>query len=146
MQLGQLTGILEFEDGSSQLFDIGESLTIDNAKVKDQNGLGLIGTANDGYVDFAFAVVPTSTLQNETALGFNIGYEIDVFKVEVGYDVSIFNPFSVIGLGDEFYHFSDSIDIGPLAGFEGSTPVGEIEIFDQTFALNFSTEEVSLFA
>jgi hypothetical protein len=80
-------------------------------------------------------VVPTATLSNETDLGFNIGVDIDLLSVEVGYDIS------VEGIG-----FSDSTTLGPLADFGESVPVAEINVFDETFELNFSTGQVDIFA
>jgi len=134
MALGDLTGVLTFEDGSNQLFKIGDSLLISDASLKDDGG------DDDGLVEFSFAVVPTATLSNETDLGFNIGAEIRLLAVEVGYDIEIFNPF-----GDNL-HFDDSTTLGPLDDFGESVPVADINVFDDTFALNFSTDQVSIFA
>jgi hypothetical protein len=140
MTMGDLTGILAFEDGSTQLFTIGDSVQLDDASQIDDNGLGIIGTADDGNVDFAFTVVPTSTLQNATALGFNIGYDIELLSVTLGYDITIPNPF-----GDD-QHLTDSFTLGPLATFTGSTPLGEVEIFNETFGLNFQGQQVAFLA
>jgi len=134
MALGDLTGVLTFEDGSIQPFTIGDSLLISDASLKDSLG------DNDGLVEFTFGLDPTATLSNETDLGFNIGAEITFFSVELGYDVTIPNPF-----GDDL-HFEDSITFGPLGDFGESVPVADINVFDDTFALNFGTEQVSIFA
>lgn len=130
--LGNLTGLLQFEDGSNQAFNIGDSLVVSNASLKDSD--------DDGLVEFAFKVVPTATLANETKLGFNIGGEIKLLSVELGYDITIPNPF-----GDDV-HESDSISLGPLADFGETAPVGDIPVYNNTFALNFGQEEVGVFA
>ena len=87
---------------------------------------------DDGLVEFRFDVVPTATLHNETDLGFNIGVEIRLLSVELGYDFRI--------------GVSDSITLGPLADIGASAPVGDINVFDGTFALNYASENVFGFA
>jgi hypothetical protein len=126
LSLGDLSGVLLFEDGSNQAFTIGSSLLISDAKLID------VGGDQDGLVEFQFAVVPTATLHNETDLGFNIGAEVKLLSLELGYDIEIFNPF-----GDNV-HFTDSIALGPLADFGETVPVAEIPVFDDTFALDFA--------
>lgn len=121
MTLGDLTGVLTFEDGTNQLFTIGDDLLINDASLKDAGGDG------DGLVEFRFDVVPTATLQNQTDLGFNIGAEISLLSVELGYDIVV---------------ASDSITLGPLADFGETLPVGTINIYNDTFVLNFGQEQV----
>jgi hypothetical protein len=125
LSLGELTGILTFEDGSSQLFEIGDSLLINAASDIDAGGDG------DGLVEFQFDVVPTATLHNETDLGFNIGVEVSLLSVELGYDIEV---------------ASDSTTLGPLAQFGATAPVGDINVFDATFGLNFTHDQVFGFA
>jgi hypothetical protein len=125
MDMGDLTGILSFEDGTSQLFSIGSDLLISNASQIDANG------DDDGVVEFQFDIVPTATLQNQTDLGFNIGASVSLLSVELGYDIEI---------------ASDSTTLGPLAEFEGTLPVGDINVFNSTFGLNFGQESLLGFA
>lgn len=132
MALGALTGILAFEDGTSQAFTLGDSVEVSGASLKDSD--------HDGLVEFAFDVVPTATLKNQTNLGFNIGGEIKLLSVEVGYDIEIWNPF-----GDNV-HLSDSTTLGPLADFGETVPVADIPVYGSTFALNFGQEEIGVFA
>lgn len=139
MALGDLSGVLTFEDGSNQPFTIGDSLLISDASLKDSLG------DNDGLVEFTFGVDPTATLSNETNLGFNIRGEIALFSVELGYDINIPNPFSAL-VGPDNFNFSDSTTLGPLADFGETLPVAEISVFNDTFALNFASEDVNLFA
>jgi hypothetical protein len=126
MSMGDLTGILTFEDGSSQSFNIGDSLLISDASEIDANG------DQDDIVEFHFEVVPTASLHNETDLGFNIGAQMSLLSVELGYD---------LGSG-----ISDSTTLGPLASIGASAPVGDISVFDGTFALNYASENVLGFA
>ena len=62
-----------------------------------------------------------------TDLGFNIGAEISLLTVELGYDIEI---------------ASDSITLGPLADFGETLPVADINVFDGTFGLNFTQEQI----
>jgi len=125
MSMGDLTGVLAFEDGSSQSFHIGDSLLISHASDIDVQG------DNDGIVEFHFDVVPTATLHNETDLGFNIGAEMKLLSLELGYDLTI-----------EGFGVSDSITLGPLVDIGESVPVADINVFDGIFALNYAHENI----
>ena len=139
MAMGDLVGVLSFEDGSSQLFTIGDDLLINDASAIDVAGDG------DGDVEFEFAVIPESQLTNLTELGFNIGGGIDVLSGSAGYDATFDNPFHPV-IGPETVGFSDSFSFGPLAGFEFSVPVADIDVFNETFALVFEEEQILAFA
>jgi hypothetical protein len=78
-------------------------------------------------VQFQFDVVPTASLTNETDLGFNIGAEINLLSVELGYDIVV---------------ASDSTTLGPLASFGATAPIGDISVFNSTFALNYAHENI----
>ena len=133
MAMGDLVGVLSFEDGSNQLFTIGDDLLINDASDIDAAGDG------DGDVEFDFAVIPESELSNLTELGFNIGGGIDVLSGAAGYDAS----FTFFG---ETIGFSDEFSFGPLAGFEFSVPVADIDVFNDTFDLAFESETINAFA
>lgn len=138
MSLGELSGFIVFEDGSIQPFTMGDSLLINDASLMDSL---VSGGDGDGLVEFEFAVDPAATLHNETDLGFNIGVAVSVLSVELGYDISIPNPFSFI-VGPDSFSRSDSITVGPLAGFSGTAPVADINVFDDTFNLNFASQDL----
>lgn len=133
MAMGDLVGILSFEDGSNQLFTLGDDLQLSNASLIDLAGDG------DGDVEFDFNVIPESQLSNLTELGFNLGGGIDVLSGSVGYDAS----FTFFG---ETIGFSDEVGFGPLAGFDFSVPVADIDVFDGTFDLAFEEEQILAFA
>lgn len=124
--MDNLVGTLSFEDGSSQPFDLGVSnLLINNAKLIDQGG------DNDGLVEFTLTIGPEAQLTNDTNLGFNIAIDISLLEVELGYDIEI---------------ASDSITLGPLAEFGETWPIGDIDIYDKTFAVNFTTDNFAFAA
>ena len=45
-------------------------------------------------------------------------------------------------IGYDFEIYSDSTTLGPLAEFGVSVPVGDINVFNGSFALNFGQEQV----
>ena len=116
LQMGDVFGTIVFEDGSSQAFTFGDELFFGAASLIDLGGDG------DGLVEFTFLVGPDADLTNETALGFNVGVDIDLLEVELGYDIEI---------------ASDSITLGPLAEFGAVLPVAEVPVFADTFKLDF---------
>lgn len=143
LSYGDLTGMLVFENGSTQMFTIGDSLLINDASLIDLDVAN--GGNADGIVDFEFIIAPTADLSNDTQLGFNIGVDISVFEVEVGYDVSFNNPFSDV-VGPDRYGFSDSKTFGPVAGFNATLPLGSVPVFGDTFALDFDESVLVAFA
>lgn len=116
LSMGDLVGSLTFENGDTQTFTIGDDLLIADASAIDAGG------DNDGVVEFAFNLVPEASLANQTDLGFNVGVDIDLLELEVGYDFEI---------------YSDSASFGPLAEFGAVEPVASVTVFSDTFALNF---------
>ncbi len=95
-----LNATLNFEDGSSQLFDFSSPLTINNASSHDAN--------HDGNIAFDLALTPDATLHNDTGLGFHVGFDIKVLD------------------------FPDPI--GALVDIPASFPLGDIGLYDKTFA------------
>jgi hypothetical protein len=121
--MDDLVGTLVFEDGSNQAFDLGVSnLLLPNASAIDLGGDG------DGLVEFTLYIGPEADLTNNTDLGFNISIDISLLEVEIGYDIEI---------------ASDSTTLGPLAEFGETWPIGDIDLYDNTFALNFTTDSFS---
>jgi hypothetical protein len=127
--LDEITGQILFEDGSSYSHTIGDELVIGNASLIDFNG------NQDNKVDFKFILDQKATLGNDTDVGFNVGYNIDLLKGEIGYDISF------VGVG-----YSDSESFGPLASVGDSADVFSVGVFDQTFGLDFEDQELIAYA
>ncbi len=118
--MDSLVGTLEFKDGTVQAFDLGVSnLLLPNASAIDDAG------DNDDLVEFTLHIGPEGDLTNDTDLGFNIAINISLLEVELGYDNEI---------------ASDSTTLGPLVEFGETWPIGDIDLYDNTFALNFTTD------
>ncbi|PKB14442.1 hypothetical protein B0I00_2030 [Novosphingobium kunmingense] len=120
MALGTLSGFLLFEDGSSQAFTFGDEIQVLNASLIDTGGDG------DGLVEFTFTLAPDATLANDTDLGFNVGVNVSILSVELGYDIEI---------------ASDSTTLGPLAEFGVVVPVASIGVYDDTFDLAYAQQQ-----
>ncbi len=125
MAMGDLAGVLEFENGDNSLFTIGDSFQISNASAIDAGGNG------DGEVDFLFTVMPESELSNLTELGFNVGGEVEILSASAGYDI---------------FGFSDSVGFGPLFETGFNQPIGDIDVFNETFDLAFGEQDILVFA
>lgn len=120
MALGTLSGFLLFEDGSSQAFTFGDEVQIFDASLID------IGGDGDGLVEFTFALAPDATLTNDTDLGFNVGVNVSLLSVELGYDIGF---------------ASDSTTLGPLAEFGTVVPVASIDIYSDSFDLAYAQQQ-----
>jgi Bacterial Ig domain len=125
MQEQGFQATLHFEDGSSQAFTFGSDILLTNASAIDQAGDG------DGDVEFYFKLDPQASLDNDTDLGFNVGYNFDLLKVSGEYTVLVDTiPFTV----------------GPAFHAGGTLPLGSVDIYDNTFDLDFMSQSFSAFA
>lgn len=123
LQAGHLQGSLELENGDNLEFTFGQDILLFDAFRYDSNG--------DGRIDYTLSLDPTATFRNDTDLGLNFGYDVDVFKVRGWYDY---------GLDD------GRLDVGPLFGSETSVPVGLVGVFDASLALDFNAQTTDLYA
>jgi hypothetical protein len=113
-----LAGTITYENGSSEAFIFGNDITLTNASDHDED--------NDGVVEFALALDPVATLNNSTDLGFNFLWNFDLLKLTGEYDV-VFD--------------SGSLNLGPLLDLGGTIPIGDVEVFNSTFALDFASQD-----
>lgn len=124
---GNIDANLVFEDGSSMPFIFGADIELENASLIDVGGDG------DGFVE---AVVDlqllNSTLENDTDLGFNVGWNLDFIKGSWWYDV---------GVASGSDNWGPVIDLG-----EDQIPVFDADIFYDTVGVAFAGESLDLFA
>ncbi len=118
VQATGLAGTITYEDGSSEAFVFGNDILLTNASDYDVD--------NDGTVEFELALDPVATLENSTDLGFNFLWNFDLLKLTGGYDV-VFD--------------SGELNLGPLVDLGGSIPIADVEIFNDTFALDFASQD-----
>ena len=123
MAVTDLTGTITFEDGSSQPFDFDTDIELTNASSHDAN--------NDGFIGYDLLLTPSATLANNTDLGFNFGVQFDVLKLSGSYEL--------LGVGDSF-------SLGPVFSVGDTVPLGSVDIYDNTFALNYASQDFLLAA
>ena len=121
MQEQGIAATLHFENGFNQAFVFGDDIELSNASLIDAGGDG------DGLVEFTLSLDAQANLRNDTDLGFNIGYNFDIFKVGWWYDVVV---------------ASDSGTIGPLYNTGGQLGIATVGVYDNTFALNFASQDL----
>lgn len=124
MAVGNLTATLEFEDGSSQAFTFGDSLVFENASDMDVDG--------DGEVEFNFVFdVEDTMVTNDTDMDFDGGWNFDVLKGSAYLDTT---------LG------STSASVGPVVDLGGVFNIATIDVYSDTFELNFEEQDYMLVA
>jgi Big-like domain-containing protein len=123
MAVTNLTGTITFEDGSSQLFDFNTDIELTNASSHDVN--------HDGSIGYDLLLTPSATLANDTNLGFNFGVQFDVLKLSGSYEL--------LGAGDSF-------SLGPVFSAGTTVPLGSVDIYDNTFAVNYASQDFLLAA
>jgi len=124
MEMNDLAGTITFEDGTSQPFDFDHDIELTNAAAHDTN--------HDGSIAYDLLLTPSATLTNNTDLGFNFGVQFDVLKLSGSYDL--------LGIG------GDSFSLGPVFSTGTTVPLGSVDIYDNTFALNYASQDLPLFA
>jgi hypothetical protein len=116
---------ITFENGVTQDFSLTSPLTLSNASSYDVD--------NDDKIEFTLLLDPDANLSNDTELGFNLGYSFDLLKISGSYDVPPVGPSGTFS--------------GSVFHSEGNTgPLASIDVFDSTFALNLSSQQVQFFA
>jgi hypothetical protein len=120
-----LTGDLKFENGSTLAFTPGTDILLPGVSQIDASG------NNNGKIDFDLILNPQATLSNKTDLGFNVGYNFDLLKATGRY-----------GIGP----ISGSINLGPVYDTGGTLPIGSINVYNDTFGLNFASQDISGFS
>ena len=80
----------------------------------------------DGQVEFTLTLDAQADLTNDTDLGINVGYNLDVLKISGGYDVVV---------------DSGSFQIGPAFNTNGAAQVTTVGVYDDTFGLNFAAQD-----
>jgi hypothetical protein len=118
MNLGGLDGTLTFENGATQNWDFSD-IALSNASSYDSD--------HDGIIEFDLTLDQQATLENQTDLGFNMGYSVDLLKASGGYDV-------VVDSGDW--------SVGPVWHTGDSVDLGSINLYDSTFGLNFAAQTI----
>lgn len=119
LSLDDLSATIIYENGVGQSVVIGQDLILQNASTYDAN--------HNGTIEFTVALDPLATLQNDTDLGFNVGYGIKALEAGVSYNLGF---------------VSDSYQIGPLWAISDSVPITTVGVYDQTFNLDFASQNI----
>lgn len=125
MEVGDLSAMLVFEDGSEQAFTFGDTFVFEEASTLDLNG--------DGDIEFEFVLdIENTQVTNDTDVGFNVGWSVDALTATAGYD-------TLLG--------SDSVTIGPLVDLgQSEIPVASLDVYSDTFVLDFEETSTLLVA
>lgn len=111
-----LAGTIIYENGDTDAFVFGTDIILTDASSYDAD--------NDDLVEFELVLDPQATLSNSTDLGFNFLWNFDILRLSGGY--------SVFGFEGEF-------SVGPAVDLGGVIPIGDVEVYNDTFALNFQS-------
>lgn len=122
MTVGELEGTLVFENGATQAWDFSD-IVLTEASQYDADG--------DGVIEFSLDLTPDATLTNDTDLGINFGYNIDLLKADGWWDIGVDS-------GD----WSE----GPLWSVGDTFPVASIDLYESTFALQFQSQTLNFSA
>jgi hypothetical protein len=127
LDAGTIAATLHWENGSTSSFNFGDELNFANASNIDAGGDG------DGLVEFTVGLdLVGSTLANDTNLGFNVGWNLDLFKGTWWYDILV---------------ASDNGSWGPLVDLgQNQIPVAELDVFSDVVAIGFAEQSLNLFA
>lgn len=119
MALADLGGTLLFETGATMAWDFSD-IMIANASSYDQDG--------DGSIEFELMLDQGALLTNNTDLGFNMGYNVDLLKASGGYD---------------FLVDSGDWSVGPVWSTGQTFPLGAIDLYEASFSLDFASQSIN---
>jgi hypothetical protein len=123
MTVSSLTGTIVYEDGSTDAFNFNDDITLQNASTYDVD--------HDGIVEFELTLAPNATLQNDTDLGVNVGFQFDALKASGGYNIGV---------------DSGSFSLGPVFSVSDTADVANFDLYNNTFSLNFGSGELTFAA
>lgn len=123
MTLNGLPGTITYESGASQAFVFGSDIVLATASSYDSD--------LDGQVEFQLSLDPNVSFNNDTDLGFNLGYVFDVLKLNGGYDIGI---------------DSGPLSLGPVFSSSDTFPITAVGVYDNTFALDFGAQNLTFAA
>jgi hypothetical protein len=115
LTLDELTGQLILENGQQVNFVVGQDV---NLTVPDGMGDSL---------EIDAVINPDADFSNTTALGYDVNLDLEALSVSGGVDIVSFSP---------------GFDLGPVVDESFSVIDGDINIYDQTFALGGWNSEV----
>jgi hypothetical protein len=123
MLVNGLMGKLTFENNQIPAADLnfnGGTITLTNASSYDLDGDG---------IEFAGSLTPVVSLANSTSVVFTGGYNFDILKGQLTYDAGIAG--------------SDTIRFGPVVDLGGSLDIAAVQVYQNTFPLDFQPEGVA---
>jgi hypothetical protein len=124
LAVNSLSTAIQLEDGTILAYAIGDELTLTDASSYD--------TDNDGNVEFALLADPQATMSNSTDLGFNFNWNFDILKGSYNFEI--------------FGESVGSDSFGPLVDLGGTIPIAAVDVFDNSFALDFQSKNLDFFA
>jgi hypothetical protein len=132
LDAGTIAATLNWEDGTTSSFNFGDELNFSNASNIDAGG------DDDGLVEFTVGLdLVGSTLANDTNLGFNVGWNLDLVQGGWWYGIDL----GVLG------SIGDSGSWGPLVDLgQNQIPVAEIDVFSDTVGVAFGGQSLDIFA
>lgn len=122
LDVDKLTGLLTFEDGTHQAFNVGDDIDFLLSSGKDANG--------DGHADIGVTITPEITLRNQTSILYDMDLELSALSGSAGFDVGV-----DLGLFGSL-NYSNSVGMGPVWSESIDLVSGSIYDYDQTFALD----------
>lgn len=124
MAISSLQGTITYENGESHPFSFGTDIVLTNASSYDID--------DDQVIDFTLTLDPQATLSNDTELGFNFLWNFDLLKASGSFE--IFD----IEVG--------SFSVGPALDLGGTVPIASVDVYNNTFALDFGSQNLSFAA
>lgn len=111
----------EHENDQTLDFIFGDTVTVTNANIHDVDG--------DGDIEYYVLMDPVASLRNDTDLGFNIGWNLDVMQAEATI---------------EEWPYEESVGFGPLYNVGQTQTITTVGVLDTTFALDFGAQQSDL--
>ena len=119
---------VEFEDGTTGSYKASEG-----GEIVIENASELVDTNGNGEIDYRIDLTPDATFFNDTQVGLNVGYTLDLLKAKAAaaLNLPLSEVFPELDLPD--LPIGVDLGLGPLLRLEGDLDLLSADLFEDIF-------------
>ena len=127
-----------FEDGTTETFSANKK-----GRLVVENASELVDTNGDGDIDYTLSLKPVAEFFNDTEIGLNVGYTLDLIKskLEMVAKLPLSELFPELDLPD-LPGISEEFTLGPVLRLDGDVDVLSADIFEKRFDFDAGMGEI----
>lgn len=129
---------VEFEDGTTGAYKASEG-----GEIVVENASELVDVDGDGEIDYEVTLTPDATFFNDTQVGLNIGYTLDLLKAKAAavFNLPLSEVFPDLDLPD--IPLGVDLGIGPVMRLDGDLDLLSADLFEDIFDYDAGTAVIA---